>query len=245
MIPELVTVLRRIDPEITDKDIADALWLALQIRKAVGRPEPDEIKRSGSEVTPPEVVNELLAKDKTSPPPEPPPSKPPAHTPKPLPQSARSGLYPRSSSVSSDGQQLGTLPFRSPAATALPGALDIARTLRPFRKRVPQRTQFVLNEEATARRIAEEDIWVPVLDYASTRWLEVALVVDSGASMTIWRQTLIELHRLLARHGAFRDVRLWELDTNDHKKIRLYAGAGEGISQRQPRRELELIVSSQ
>ena len=65
MIPELVAVLRRIDSDITDKDIADALWLALQIRKAVGRPEPDERKPSDEKVTPPEAAKELLAKDKT------------------------------------------------------------------------------------------------------------------------------------------------------------------------------------
>ena len=94
MIPELVAVLRGADPDITDKDIADALWLALQIRKAVGRPEPDEIKPSDDRVTPPEAANKLLAKDKTSPLPEPPPSKRPARTPNPIPQSPRSGLYP-------------------------------------------------------------------------------------------------------------------------------------------------------
>jgi nucleoside phosphorylase len=62
--------------------------------------------------------------------------------------------------------------------------------------------------------------------------------------MTIWRQTIIELHRLLARHGAFRDVRLWELDTNDASKVRLYAGAGQDVKRRQTRSELELIDTS-
>ena len=99
----------------------------------------------------------------------------------------------------------------------------------------------MLNEEATARRIAEEDIWIPVLDHALTRWLEVMLVIDLGKSMTIWQQTIIELHHLLAHHGAFRDLRLWELDTNDASRVRLYAGVGQGVQNRQPHNDLELI----
>src|SRR5439155_23450480 len=150
-----------------------------------------------------------------------------------IPQPAKSGLYPGSQRGSGVGsQQSGTLPFRSPAASALPGSLDIARALRPFMRRVPLLTKFILNEDATAERIAEEGLWVPVLDYASTRWLDVALVVDKGASMTIWRQTIAELHLLLTRHGAFRDVRMWELDTNNAGVVRLYAGTGLGVSKR-------------
>jgi cysteinyl-tRNA synthetase len=232
MISEFVAAIRHIDPEITDKEIAEALWLALQIRKAVGAPELDD-------VTPSVEPSKPLPKDKRNFPPKPPISKPSAGTS--IPQSTKIGLFPDSSQDGNGSQLLRALPFRSPAATALPGSLDIARVLRPFGRRVCQRGTTVLNEEATAKRIAEEDIWIPVLDNALTRWLEVALVVDIGKSMTIWRQTIAELRRLLARHGAFRDVRLWEIDTNNEELVRLYAGLGVDVQQRQPRSELELI----
>ncbi len=62
--------------------------------------------------------------------------------------------------------------------------------------------------------------------------------------MTIWQQTIAELHHLLAHHGAFRDVRVWELDTNDPEKVRLYVGTGAIIHNRQARSELELIDTS-
>jgi tetratricopeptide (TPR) repeat protein len=220
MITQLVAALQSIDPEVTDKDIADALWLALQIRKVVGAPGISS-----------ETTHNLLPEDETH----------LLRVPSPESQPNESGLYRGSSQRVGTGQMLNALPFHSPAAPALPSSLDIARVLRPFRKHMPSQGTFVLNEEATAKRIAEEGIWVPVLDYALTRWLEVALVIDIGKSMTLWRQTIIELYRLLAYHGAFRDVRLWELDTNDATAVDLYMETGENIQDRQPRNELELI----
>jgi nucleoside phosphorylase len=236
MIASLVAELQLIDPEITDKDIADALWLALQIRKAMGVPETEDGIRSEA------PRSNTLPKHETNPLPVSPTSQLPASAPKS--QSNKSGLYPSSSQSRSGGQPLSALPFRSPAAAALPASLEIARVLRPFGKRVPQRGTFVLNEETTAKRIAEEDIWVPVLDYALTRWLEVAFVIDTGKSMTLWRQTITELYRLLTHHGAFRNIRLWELDTNNAQEVHLFSGTGEGVQDRQPRNALELIDTS-
>src|SRR6266571_2395753 len=231
MISKLAAAIQHIDAEITAEDIADALWLALEMKKK---------SVEGSD-----RANELLSQEKTSTPPSQPAPELPVQAAETQNRSKSSGLYPGSSPASNGkGRQMGTLPFRSPAGTALPGSRDIARILRSFRRRIPLIGKFVLNEEATAKRIAEEGLWVPVLDHASTRWLEIALVVDKGASMIIWRQTILELHRLLACHGAFRDVRLWELDTNDTSKVHLYAGSGVGIQNRQIRSERELIDTS-
>jgi hypothetical protein len=168
MISQLVAAISHIDPEITDRDIADALWLALQIRKAVGTPQLDR------DETLSEASSKMQPKDKINLLPEPSTSKLLESTP--IPEPTKSGVYPISSQGGSGGEPLSVLPFRSPAATALPGSLNIARVLRPFGRRVRQQGTLVLNEEATAKRIAEEDIWVPVLDHALTRWLEVALL---------------------------------------------------------------------
>lgn len=146
-------------------------------------------------------------------------------------------LYLRSSaspSLQDSGERRG-MPTLSPSASALPQTLEIARALRPLMRRIPSYTRFLLDEKATTHRIAEaliaemprgakasREIWIPVMKPASMRWLEVALVVDVGASMAPWRQTIDELRILLEHHGAFRDVRTWQLATDSENSVLLY-----------------------
>jgi hypothetical protein len=92
--------------------------------------------------------------------------------------------------------------------------LAVARALRPLRQRVPSPHRLVFDEAETVRRIAEEGIWLPALRPARDRWLDLSLVVDAGASMGLWRSTAEELRKLLEWTGAFRNVRVWHLDTN-------------------------------
>lgn len=70
-----------------------------------------------------------------------------------------------------------------------------------------------MDEEATVHRYAEEGVCDPVLVPSPDRWIDMALVVDNWSSMLLWRETAIELYRLLERQGVFRTVRLWSLDT--------------------------------
>ena len=113
--------------------------------------------------------------------------------------------------------------LRAPTGAALPGSLALARALRPLRRRVPSRTRHVLDMAETVRRVAEEGVWLPALRPARDRWLDLALVVDAGASMGPWRSTATELLKLLSCIGAFRTVRIWNLDT-DVSPPRLRAG---------------------
>jgi len=46
-----------------------------------------------------------------------------------------------------------------------------------------------------------------------TRWLSLALVVDDGVSMVLWQRLATEIRALMERAGAFRDVRVYGLDT--------------------------------
>lgn len=133
------------------------------------------------------------------------------------------------------------LQVRSPAAPALPHTLKIARALRPLMRRTPSYTRFQLDEKATTHLIAETQgsIWTPVMKPASTRWLEIALVVDVGASMAPWHQTIDELRILLEHQGAFRDVRVWRLATDTAEHVSLYAGTN--ITAQQERNPKELI----
>src|SRR5262249_37947188 len=80
-----------------------------------------------------------------------------------------------------------------------------------------------IDEQATVHRVADHLVgarsgrrggeWSPVLVPAAERWLDVALVVDGAASMAIFWQTAVALHRLLAHTGMFRDVRGFTLAT--------------------------------
>ncbi|AFY55455.1 hypothetical protein Riv7116_2974 [Rivularia sp. PCC 7116] len=101
--------------------------------------------------------------------------------------------------------------LKVPAAPALRNTLELGRALRPLMRKVPSLTNQILDEEATVKQIAEQDIWVPVFAPKPQRWLELALVVEKSNSTVIWEPTIRELQKLLKHHGAFRDVRTWEL----------------------------------
>jgi WD40 repeat protein/formylglycine-generating enzyme required for sulfatase activity len=143
-------------------------------------------------------------------------------------------LYPRTQAAGLTGPSSRTTPatpVRSPAGRALPDTLALARALRPLMRRVPSKTDWELDEEATADQIAEQRligqpvVWTPVLRPTLTRWLEVALVVDASTSMAVWQATAGEFRDLLARQGAFRDVRTWYLDTEGEGEPQLFAAA--------------------
>ena len=104
---------------------------------------------------------------------------------------------------------------RAPAAPALSDHLELARALRPLKRKRPSRYLVRIDEEATADQIAEQGLWVPALRPAMVRWLELAIVVDGYQSMSIWRQLIREFRDVLERLGAFSDIRFWILDEVD------------------------------
>ena len=112
-------------------------------------------------------------------------------------------------------------PFQVPAAPALQTALFISRALRPFMGKVPSGTKTILDEEATASFIAERDIWLPVTKPQPERWLTLELVVEESRSSFIWRELINELQNLLENQGAFKTVRVWQLSTSNNQELQL------------------------
>jgi len=135
---------------------------------------------------------------------------------------------------------------RVSGAAALPAALEIARALRPFSRRFPSRQRLVFDEAATVRNVAEGGPLTPICRPAMERWFEVALVVEDTPSMAVWQQTIAELQRLLAGHGAFRDVHRWRFRTTG-ATIQLLSRAGVTRNVQQLKdpggRRLILVVS--
>jgi hypothetical protein len=102
--------------------------------------------------------------------------------------------------------------IRVAGAPALPRRRALARALRPLKRRVPSTTRLVLDEEATADRIADEARWMPVLVPAQDRWLDLALVIDvQGDAATLWQPLGRELLGVLQVLGAFRSIRTYWL----------------------------------
>ncbi|MFJ8041322.1 SAV_2336 N-terminal domain-related protein [Kitasatospora sp. NPDC096147] len=104
----------------------------------------------------------------------------------------------------------------APSAPMLARPLDVQRALRPLKRQVPDPRRTVLDESATADRLAEAlrgpgpVQWLPVLRPGSERWLSLRLVLDTGPTMALWRPLARELRTLLRQTGAFRQVtRAW------------------------------------
>ncbi|MEI6046176.1 MAG: SAV_2336 N-terminal domain-related protein, partial [Chloroflexota bacterium] len=229
---KLLATLNHLPPHggdpVTAREVAELLWRAQQINPSATLPErasplPEQSAEVGAaSVSPPSLPN-------------------PATPSNPAPPSNQVGVHLRGKEeLESGGSEpkkvagSGSLAFRSPTGAALPGSLELARALRPLMRRVPSRSRFLLNEKATVQRIAEEDIWSPVLDPAPEHWLDVALVLDEGPSMALWQRTFSELRRLLECQGAFKNVRTWGLDSSSRDKLSFYAGAitGGNLSRR-------------
>jgi len=140
-------------------------------------------------------------------------------------------LQKSSTPLYSRGQGTGTgsgLPLRVPGGRALPHSLALVRALRPLKQQVETNDSWVIDEEATVRRIADTGIWIPVLKANRQRWLELALVLDESPSMRLWHNTIKELRALLVQLGAFRDIRIWKLKTSGKdQRVDLHSGEGE------------------
>jgi hypothetical protein len=220
----LLRALRARPGDLSEEELRDGLWLALQMvgMEEAARKEPSSELRTErtAESRLPEARPEARAEERRE-------SRSPPTQANPGRTSADATLE-----APSWGKEGGGLLFRTPGASALPGALALARALRPLRRRVASQRRFEVDEEATARRISEARAWGAewssirgqvVVRPVKERWFELAVVVDGAASMAIWERTVRELVRLLAHLGAFRDVRVWTLDS-EGPRLQLHVG---------------------
>ncbi|MEQ9358029.1 SAV_2336 N-terminal domain-related protein [Coleofasciculus chthonoplastes] len=198
---------------LSAEDIADAIWLALQMGTDESPVVDDDSDGSGQD----EDTSTVIIEDvETKLPPLPPPPSVPAY----LPQSSPSTADMTEEDITEEEPESG-LPIQVQAAPALQDKLSIARSLRPLKRKVRSQTRQVLDEAATVNRIAEEEIWLPVLKGASERWLNLEFVIEASEFSFIWDATLMEFRQILERQGAFRNVRTWWLEGTEQGKLNL------------------------
>lgn len=227
MIERVIGAFRNLGFNLDDTEIADILWLTVQMRRSQSSllPQLKQQPASTPEITPtpPQLPLNQNTKSLES------PNK----------TEVSANVY--SQSPQDSNQTASGLPINVSAAQALRNQLAISRSLRPLKRRVPSKREFVLDETATAERIAEEKLLLPVMRPAPERWLELALVIDEGASMMLWKQTIKEFKQLLERHGAFRDVRTWGLFISEDSKVWLHSKTGSVSRQKKLHNPRELI----
>ncbi|MGD1806714.1 SAV_2336 N-terminal domain-related protein [Dapis sp. BLCC M126] len=211
--------------ELSDEDIADSIWLALQMgtvetqsqqEKKTSPEQPLTIEIEESEpiepVTNREPTVEVITEESIS--------KTPEQTP------------------------VKGLPFQTPGAPALLNVLELGRALRPLMRKVHSLTREVLDDEATVNQIAERDIWLPVTKPEPERWLDLELVVEESSSAFIWRETVNELQQVFETQGAFRNVRVWSL-LSSNGKLKLVRRHQSGKPRQRQHSHRELIHPNQ
>ncbi|HRJ43760.1 MAG TPA: SAV_2336 N-terminal domain-related protein, partial [Caldilineaceae bacterium] len=205
---------------INAEEIADILWLAAQL------PPPTDEGARRSEGRRTDTGRDRQARDAG---PERQPDDSGAQPPPPQPTDEKraDAFLPGSQREDGTGPGIASLPFSSPRVTALPQRLALGRALRTLKRTAPSPTRFVLDEDATVQRIADERNWLPVMRPARERWLELVLLADESPSMTVWYALVGELQDLLEQSGAFRTVQRWGFyaDPEQAAALRFYAGS--------------------
>ncbi|MEU9085225.1 pentapeptide repeat-containing protein [Streptomyces sp. NPDC048357] len=189
------------------EEIADILWLAARVDPAGARPPGAPAAGPTGEQPPaPEPASPEAGPD-TLPPPEPdrPDEGPPA-----VQLFPASPPDPGGKAADTAGGRRGS-PVRLPRAASLDDPLALMRSLRPVGRRSIGGPGEELDEQLTVERSIERMVPTPVLRPAESRWLDLALVVDTHHSMLLWSDLVDELRGVLTRSGVFRDVRTWQL----------------------------------
>jgi formylglycine-generating enzyme required for sulfatase activity/putative intracellular protease/amidase len=224
-------------------ELADALWLATFLPAGESAPPPapastgdTDAQPPGDTTEPPDTGDEPETATATTADQHPPPGPSRRRQAETAEVELRVPEGPRSTAEagraaggggSGSGAGPGATTLRVARPGLLPDPLGIGRALRPLLQRLPSRGRRVLDEPATVHNFAELRLPVPVLRGTPERRWELAVVIDNHPSTVLWQPLLAELTELLARHGAFRDLRLWRLDTAGSGPVRLWPGVGQ------------------
>jgi formylglycine-generating enzyme required for sulfatase activity len=139
------------------------------------------------------------------------------------------------------------VPFKVNNPRSIRDPLAMVRSLKALMRSVPSGEIEGLDEEATARQIAEMGLWQPIVRPKLEPWLDVVLVADESDSMLMWQQSVLEFRNLLRNYGAFRDVQLWGmqcLGEGEEARVVLHPGIGRELKAQVACRPEELLDPS-
>ena len=202
------------------EEIADMLWLAQQLPGP--STETDTPKSTTSELAAPLPTVDVVPSDE-------PLTDTLPQVPNPPEQTSLGTLFTQPAPPASTEAAEAVKPLMIPAAAAFRHPLKLSRSLRRLVRKTASRTQTVIDEEATAIALAEENPIGVVEQPAQERWLDLELVIEQSRVASVWDPTSKEFGELLERLGAFRSIRIWTLITDetsstDEPEPRLIAG---------------------
>ncbi|MFC8079534.1 SAV_2336 N-terminal domain-related protein [Streptomyces sp. NPDC057307] len=212
MLGQLRGVLAKSGVILSEEELLDVLWLA-------GNLPPDAAPLARASL--PTADHQRSGPQDESPRPSPDPPPATAGDP-PGPEPARtspSELPLRAASKTDRSGKPDSTPRRALAVRApdsrLLGAreLRLGKSLRPLRQRFPDHRRQELDVARTVAAMADTGLPETVTRPVRTRWLSLALLVDDGVSMVLWQRLATEVRTLMERAGAFRDIRVYGLDT--------------------------------
>ncbi|MGI5268693.1 FxSxx-COOH system tetratricopeptide repeat protein [Nonomuraea sp. CA-218870] len=195
------------------QDSADLLWLA-----ALAARRPDTPSRD----TPPARL------PPPAPPPEPhpgPPDTPPTAHAQPAPPHLGGGPF----GVPAVPDPVGGAepPQEVAAASAANRRRAVTRAMLAFRRLTASaHGTSELDEEATAERAAEDDLWLPVLTSPLERFLDLDIVIDDSRFALLHRNAATGFAAALTDTAAFRTVRTYLLDTDVKHEYELFLRSG-------------------
>ncbi|WP_345174950.1 SAV_2336 N-terminal domain-related protein [Streptomyces lavendulae] len=223
MISRVTKVLAESGAELSQEELLDTLWLAGKLPRAIGPlaraasmaaacPERQHSTPDHDEPTESERVIAEPAASAT---------EPVAAELMDSPSARRlvAAAQPRTDEdieVHPAAAQSPAVAVRAPDSRPLgAGVLQLGKALRPLRQRFPDPRRRELDVTLTVAAMADTGVPETVTRPLCTRWLSLALVVDDGISMVLWQRLAADVRALMERAGAFRDVRVYGLDTRD------------------------------
>ncbi|MEW1576617.1 tetratricopeptide repeat-containing protein kinase family protein [Streptomyces microflavus] len=215
----MAEILAESGAELSQEEMLDALWLAGKLPRDVrplqgaadglgapakqhGTPHPDRPSSPNEDAEPVRTpTGPAEAEEQKS-------------------RSTRPLLATAQDQAREDAQAEGTgsssaaMPVGTPdTGLVVAGQLQFGKSLRPLRQRLPDRRRRELDIPRTVDAIADTGVPETITRAVRTRWLSLALVVDDGISMVLWQRLAAEVRALMTSAGAFRDVRVYGLDT--------------------------------
>jgi len=200
--PESVNRLIKLFAEeqktLTSIEIAEILWLAMQLEPAVPIVAEEPVLPSLPPLILPFPDFPEVEPDWNVPPPPPPTPKVNIAIPSP-----EVGVLPPQA-----------LPVWLADPAMLTDALSMIRALKPLLQNIAAGTGNRLDEAATVDTIARTRLCLPILKPEQKPWIDIVLIADRGSSKQICQRLVKDVARILRCYGAFRDVQVFDLEVH-------------------------------